>query len=152
MGGGLTSGTCLASLATDRRPLVIACEPAGADDAYRSKQAGKQILVDKPDTIADGCKMNLGSNTWPFIRDVVHEVITVSEEEIDAAQRLVFQRLKLVIEPSAALVPAVLLYSERFRELAKERGFTKVAGILSGGNMDLPPLTKVSRDRKLSKL
>jgi threonine dehydratase/serine racemase len=135
-GGGLVSGVCIA--ATGKRPgiRVFAAEPAGADDAARSKAAGTRILQTGPKTIADGLLTSLGELTWPIIRDRVERVITVSEAEIITAMRLMWERAKLLIEPSAA-VPVAAVLSDEFRALAD---LSRVGIILSGGNVDLDRL------------
>jgi threonine dehydratase/serine racemase len=89
-----------------------------------------------PRTIADGLLTSLGELTWPIVRDLVEEVVTVEEEEIVAAMRLAWERAKLLIEPSSATAIAVVL-SERFRSLS---GLSRVGVILSGGNVDLEDL------------
>ena len=131
-GGGLISGACVTAQGVDRAIRVIAAEPAGADDAARSKAAGRLIPQTGPKTIADGLLTSLGELTWPYVRDVVERVITVSEEEIVAAMRLAWERAKLLIEPSAA-VPLAAVLSGEFAELGDVR---RVGVILSGGNVD----------------
>ncbi len=135
-GGGLVAGTCIAVKGV--RPLirVFAAEPAGADDAARSKASGKLIPQTGPHTIADGLLTSLGDLTWPILRDHVERVVLVSEAEILAAMRLVWERAKTVIEPSAAVAVAATL-TEEYRNL---EGLTRVGVILSGGNVDLDRL------------
>jgi threonine dehydratase/serine racemase len=135
-GGGLVSGTALAAKGRNPRLRIFAAEPAGADDARRSKAAGTLIPQTGPKTIADGLLTSLGDLTWPIVRDLVDEVICVSEEEIIAAMRLAWERAKLLIEPSSAVAVAVVL-SERFRGLP---GLRRVGVILSGGNVNLDRL------------
>jgi threonine dehydratase/serine racemase len=124
--------------ARGKRPgiRVFAADPAGADDAARSKAAGTRILQTGPKTIADGLLTSLGELTWPIIRDRVERVITVSEAEIITAMRLMWERAKLLIEPSAA-VPVAAVLSDEFRALAD---LSRVGIILSGGNVDLDRL------------
>src|SRR4051812_29718560 len=98
-GGGLLSGTSLATKFFSPKTIVIAGEPAGADDAYRSLKSGK-IEQSQSNTIADGLLTTLGDKIFPLIRDNVKEVITVTDPEIIAAMRLIWERLKIVIEPS----------------------------------------------------
>jgi len=131
-GGGLVSGTAIAATALQPGIRIFAAEPAGADDAARSKRAGVRIPQTAPDTIADGLITSLGELTWPVLRDRVEDVITVSEEEIVAAMRLAWERAKLLIEASAAVAVAAVL-SERFRALD---GMRRVGVILTGGNVD----------------
>jgi threonine dehydratase len=137
-GGGLISGIALAAREIDARIRVIAAEPAAADDAARSKASGRFTPQLDPKTIADGLRTSLGELTWPVVRDVVDRVVTVTEAEIVAALRLVFERLKLVIEPSAAVAFAAVL-TPGFREL----GHRRVGIVLSGGNVDLDGLSSL---------
>jgi threonine dehydratase/serine racemase len=131
-GGGLISGTAIAAISVQPGIRIFAAEPAGADDAARSKRAGVRIPQTAPDTISDGLITSLGELTWPVLRDRVEDVITVSEQEIVAAMRLAWERAKLLIEASAAVAVAAVL-SERFRALD---GLSRVGVILSGGNVD----------------
>jgi len=133
-GGGMISGIALAYRELNPRVRVIAAEPLGADDAKRSKEAGALVPQTDPHTIADGLRTSLGSLTWPVVRDVVHRVETVGEDEIVSAMRLVFERMKLVIEPSAAVGVAVAL-GARLRDDEK-----RVGVVLCGGNVDLDAL------------
>jgi threonine dehydratase len=135
-GGGLTSGTCLAVYGTAPRVRVFGAEPKGADDAARSKAAGERLPVTDPRTIADGLRTSLGDLTWPIVRDRVERVITVTEEEIVAAMRLLWERAKLLVEPSSAVAFAAVL-TEDFRSLP---GLRRVGIVLSGGNVDLDHL------------
>ncbi|MFU8842860.1 MAG: pyridoxal-phosphate dependent enzyme [Bacteroidales bacterium] len=130
-GGGLLSGTALAAHYFSSGAKVFAAEPAGADDAFRSMQAGKILPSIDPVTIADGLKTSLGSLTFPVIMKYVDSILTVSEESIIRAMKLIWERMKIVIEPSAATpFAAVLEYPGLFRN--KHLGI-----ILSGGNVDL---------------
>jgi threonine dehydratase len=135
-GGGLVSGLCLAARGLNPSVRVFAAEPRGADDAARSKAAGRLIPQTAPRTIADGLLTSLGDLTWPVIRDQVERVITVSDEETVAAMRLAWERAKLLIEPSAAVAVAAVL-SEEFRALD---GLARVGVVLSGGNVNLDAL------------
>jgi threonine dehydratase len=129
-GGGLLSGTLLAVKYFSPKTMVIAGEPAGSDDAYRSLQSRK-IETAQANTIADGLLTSLGDKTFPIIRDHVTEIITVTDEEIVAAMRLIWERLKIIVEPSCAVPFAAVLK-------AKEKFSGKRVGIiLSGGNVDL---------------
>ncbi len=132
-GGGLISGIAVAVRGAAPQVRVIAAEPAGADDARRSKRAGEWIPQNAPDTIADGLLTSLGTNTWPVVRDLVEEVFTVDDQAIVAAMQLVWERMKLVIEPSAA-VPLAVVLSDPFRALP---GLDRVGVVFSGGNVDL---------------
>lgn len=133
-GGGMISGVAIAAKAISPSIRVIAAEPANADDAARSKRAGSIQPIASTETIADGLRTSLGTLTFPVVRDLVDEVVTVSEEAIVRAMRLMFERAKLVIEPSAAVGVAVAL-SERGRSLDEPVGV-----VLCGGNVDLDAL------------
>jgi threonine dehydratase len=133
-GGGLLSGTALTVAAIAPQADVIAAEPQGADDAYRSLQAGQIIPSVNPDTIADGLLTSLGDLTFPIIREYVREIVTVSEADIAQAMRHIWERMKIVVEPSAA-VPLGALLNRRPRFAGKRIGI-----ILSGGNVDLTRL------------
>ena len=135
-GGGLVAGigVTLRELAPAMR--FFAAEPNGADDAARSKAAGTLIPQTSPNTIADGLLTSLGELTWPIVRDRVERVVTVSEEEIVAAMRLLWERAKILIEPSSAVSLAAVL-SDAFRNLP---GLKRVGIVLSGGNADLDRL------------
>jgi threonine dehydratase len=135
-GGGLLSGFCIASRGLNPGIRVFGAEPLGADDAARSKARGEWIPQTSPNSIADGLLTSLGQLTWPVIRDQVEAVHTVTEEAIIAAMRLVWERMKLVIEPSAAVGVAVVL-DEQFRAL---RNIQSVGVVLCGGNINLDRL------------
>lgn len=129
-GGGLLSGTALATKFFSPKTIVIAGEPAGADDAFRSLQTGK-IEASQANTIADGLLTSLGDKTFPVIRDNVKEIITVTDQEIIAAMRMVWERLKVIVEPSGAVpFAAVLKNKDKFKG-------KRVGIIFSGGNIDL---------------
>ena len=134
-GGGLISGLAIAAKALHPKIRIYAAEPLGANDAARSKAAGQLIPQTGPKTIADGLLTSLGDLTWPVVRDLVDEVITVSEDEIIAALRLTWERAKLLIEPSAAVAVAAVL-SEKFRAIEAHH----VGVVLSGGNVDVETL------------
>ncbi len=138
-GGGLLSGTALAVSELSPSTKVIAAEPAGADDAYRSMQAGRIIPSENPVTIADGLLTSLGSLTFPIIREHVRQIVTVSEQAIVDAMRLIWERMKIVVEPSAA-VPLGVLLEKKIDVRGKRVGI-----ILSGGNVDMDNLPWVSR-------
>ena len=134
-GGGLLSGTALAAHYFSPKTKVIGAEPLGADDAYRSFKSGKIFPQDNPQTIADGLRTGLGTLTFPIIKELVSEIITVTETEIIDALKTFWTRAKIVIEPSAAVALAVVLKSPE--TFAKKR----VGIILSGGNIDTTILT-----------
>lgn len=135
-GGGLISGCALAAHGLNPNVRVFGAEPAGADDAARSKAAGRRLPQTAPDTIADGLLTGTGELTWPVIRDRVERVFTVTDDEIRAAMRLVWERMKLIVEPSGAVAAAVAL-GPAFRELP---GLKKVGVTFSGGNVNLDKL------------
>jgi threonine dehydratase len=134
-GGGLISGTAL--VATSLKPgiQVIAAEPEMADDASRSFQSGKlEPLFPGRSTIADGLRATLCPRTFGIIRSHVHDVLTVSEDAIIEAMKLLWRYLKIVVEPSGAVPFAVLMtHAEKFAS-------KRVGLLLSGGNLDLDKL------------
>lgn len=132
-GGGLLAGGCLAA-AVKPGLRVFAAEPLGADDAARSFAVGERLPQTQPNTIADGLLTSLGERNWPIIRDHVEAVITVSDEEIVAAMRLLWERAKLVVEPSGA-VPLAAVLKQDFPASGQ-----RVGVIVSGGNVDLTNL------------
>ena len=133
-GGGLLSGTAIAAKGSAPRLRVLGAEPEMADDAYRSLQAGHIIPSEHPKTIADGLLTSLGTLTFPILQRFVEQIVTVSETAILESMKFVWERAKIVIEPSAA-VPVALLW-ERKIDLSGLR----VGLILSGGNVDLERL------------
>ncbi|XP_051901009.1 LOW QUALITY PROTEIN: serine racemase [Pristis pectinata] len=134
-GGGLISGIAVAIKTQHPQVKIYAAEPEAADDCYQSKRSGWSPPTRHPPvTMADAVKTSIGSTTWPIIRDLVDDVFTVSEEEIQRATRLVWERAKLVIEPTAGLGVAVVL-SRRFRDLPSS--LHNVCVVLCGGNVDL---------------
>ena len=133
-GGGLLSGTAIAVKALSPETRVIAAEPAGADDAMRSLAAGEIIPQTDPRTIADGLLTSLSARTFRVIQQHVESIVTVTDEEIICAMRLIWERMKIIIEPSAAVpVAAVLAGKVACQGL-------RVGIILSGGNVDLDHL------------
>jgi len=133
-GGGLLSGTCLATRAMAPTARIIAAEPSGADDAARSLTAGHIIPSEKPDTVADGLLTSLGKLNFPIIQDHVEAIWTVGDVAIIAAMRLVWERMKIIIEPSSAVCLAALL-EHPYEVRAQDVGI-----IISGGNVDLDHL------------
>jgi threonine dehydratase len=133
-GGGLLSGTAIAAKSLRPTIRVIGCEPKNADDAWRSLASGHVEPMEHPDTIADGLRASLCELTFAAIHVHVDEVALVSEEEIVEAMRHVWERMKIIVEPSAAVAAAVAL----FRKV--EWQGKKVGVILSGGNVDLEKL------------
>ncbi len=130
-GGGLLAGTALSANYLSSKTRVIAAEPSGADDARRSLEAGRIIPSEAPKTIADGLLTSLGDKTFPIIQKYVSAIHTVSDGEISAAMRLVWERMKIVIEPSAA-VPLASVLERKF-----DPSGLRIGIILSGGNVDL---------------
>lgn len=135
-GGGLLSGTALAAKYFSPQTIVIAGEPAGSDDAYRSMQSGK-IEEAQSNTIADGLLTKLGDKTFPIIQQNVKEIITVTDEEIIAAMRLIWERLKIIVETSCA-VPFAAVLKDKTKFTGKRVGI-----ILTGGNVDLEKVGKL---------
>jgi threonine dehydratase len=133
-GGGLLSGTSIAITETKKGIRVIAGEPEMADDANRSMQLGTIIPSVSPKTIADGLLTSLGTLTFPIVRKRVEQIVTVSEQGIVDAMKFTWERIKIIIEPSAAVAIAVLW--EKKIDLTG----LKVGVILSGGNVDLERL------------
>ncbi len=130
-GGGLLSGTALAAHYFSPSTKVIAAEPAGADDAYQSFYQKKMVLSINPDTIADGLRTSLGSLTFPIIRHYVSDIITINDHATIEAMKLVWERMKIIIEPSSAITLAMIIkHKHRFTN-------QKIGIILSGGNVDL---------------
>ncbi len=134
-GGGLIAGVTLALRELAPGVRVFGAEPAGADDAARSKASGARVTEQTPDTIADGLKTTLGELTWPIVRDLVEEILVVPDVLTIGAMRLIFERMKLVVEPSGA-VPAAAALSRAFAAKDVER----VGVVISGGNVDLDHL------------
>jgi len=133
-GGGMISGTCLTLSNLAPQVRIYAAEPDQADDAARSFRAGHIIADDAPVTVADGLKVPLKENTWHFVSHFVSDVLTCSEQEIIDAMRLIWARMKIVMEPSSAVPLAVILKNpDLFRG-------KRVGVIVTGGNVDLDKL------------
>ncbi|MCB0471708.1 MAG: pyridoxal-phosphate dependent enzyme [Flavobacteriaceae bacterium] len=133
-GGGLISGIALSTQAWNPNCKVIGAEPVNVDDAYRSFLSGKIEHNITTDTIADGLKTSLGDITFAIIRNYVDSIIRVTEDEIKAAMFLIWERMKIIVEPSSAVTLAAVLKSK-----AEFKG-KKTGLILSGGNVDLMKL------------
>lgn len=133
-GGGLLSGTALACLYFGKGIRVIAAEPEGADDAFKSFYSGSFVPSVHPQTIADGLRTSLGTLTYPIIKDYVHEIVTVSETKIIEAMRLIWERMKIIVEPSSA-VPLAAILENKIDVRGKRCGI-----IISGGNVDFNEL------------
>ena len=133
-GGGLLSGTALTAAARTPDTQVVGTEPAAADDACRSLAAGKILPANYPNTVADGLRTSLGELTFAILQRHVAQIVTVREEAIIAAMRYVWERMKIIIEPSSA-VPIAALLDNRLEVSGK-----RVGVILTGGNVDLERL------------
>ncbi|WP_041250199.1 threonine ammonia-lyase [Christiangramia forsetii] len=133
-GGGLIAGTALTVKHFGNNCKCIGAEPIEVDDAWRSLQSGKIETNETANTIADGLKTQLGDKNFPIILENVDEIIRVSEEEIKAALKLIWERMKIVVEPSSA-VPLAAIIKEKHRFQNKRIGI-----IISGGNVDLSKL------------
>tara|TARA_R110001592_G_scaffold28807_3_gene105159 strand:+ start:612 stop:1562 length:951 start_codon:yes stop_codon:yes gene_type:complete len=137
-GGGLIAGSALAAKYFGNNCKVYGAEPFEADDAYRSLISGKIEGNETVNTIADGLKTTLGDINFPIIKELVSGIIRVHEDEIIAAMKLVWERMKIIIEPSSAVtLAAVIRQSKENPEALKNR---KVGIIISGGNVDLSNL------------
>ena len=133
-GGGLIGGSALAALHMGGKTRIIGAEPFEVDDAYRSMISGKIETNISTNTIADGLKTSLGDNTLPLILNYVDKIIRVEEDEIVSAMKLIWERMKIVVEPSSAVALAALLKDkEDYKDLS-------VGIIISGGNVDLSNL------------
>jgi len=137
-GGGLIAGSALAATYFGNNCAVMGGEPFEADDAYRSLLSGKIEGNDTVNTIADGLKTTLGDKNFPLIKKYVSKIIRVTEDEIVAAMRLVWERMKIIIEPSSAVTVAALLRDAS--ENPTNYSNKKVGIIISGGNVDLSRL------------
>lgn len=133
-GGGMVSGTCLTLSNLAPKVKIYAAEPEQADDAYRSFKAGHIIADDAPNTVADGLKVPLKELTWHFVRNHVTDILTASEQDIVDAMKLIWKRLKIVMEPSSAVPLATILKN---RDIFAGR---RVGIIVTGGNVDLDKL------------
>jgi len=143
-GGGLLSGSCLGVRGLSSTVRIIGCEPARADDAYRSLTTGTLQSLESSDTIADGLRASLAPRTFAILKRCVDRVLLVTEEEIVAAMRLVWERMKIIIEPSSAVAVAPLLKPSVIASLElssrRDGGTPKLGVIFSGGNVDLSHL------------
>jgi threonine dehydratase len=140
-GGGLLSGTCLGAKGTRPEVRVYGCEPERADDAYRSLKSGNLQALEASDTIADGLRASLAPRTFAILQKVVDGILLVSEEEIVSTMKLVWERMKIVVEPSSAVALAPLLRRDGLKEIgiAGRSGSEepRIGVILSGGNVEL---------------
>jgi len=133
-GGGLMSGTSIAVKGFNPGIKVYGAEPRGADDAYRSLKSGKYISHHKPDTIADGLLTTLSKRTFAILSEKLDDIFTATDENIIECMRLIWERMKIIVEPSSAVTLAVIAANT---DLFRNR---KVGLIMSGGNVDLKNL------------
>ena len=133
-GGGLLSGTAVAAKSTRPNIKVIAAEPKNADDAAQSFRAGRVVRTEKKFTIADGLRTNVGEPNFAIIKRYVEDIVTVSEDAIISAMRTIWETMKIIVEPSAA-VPYAAIQEGRIDMPEKRVGI-----ILTGGNVDLDAL------------
>ena len=133
-GGGLLCGTAVAAKSMRPKVKVVAAEPANVDDTAQSFRAGRRIYTKKKFTIADGLRTNVGAPNFPIIQRYVDDIVTVSEEAIVLAMRTIWETMKIIIEPSAAVPYAAILESKI------DIGGKRVGIILTGGNVDLDAL------------
>jgi threonine dehydratase len=138
-GGGLLCGAALAAKTMRPNIRVIATEPANADDAAKSVRAGRLVRLERVDTIADGLRTNIGARTFALIQEYVDDIVTVSEAAIVTAMRTIWETMKIIIEPSAAVPYAAIL--EREMDISGHR----VGVILTGGNVDLDALPWIKK-------
>ncbi|KAJ8766156.1 hypothetical protein K2173_021673 [Erythroxylum novogranatense] len=138
-GGGLISGVTLAAKSINPLLRVLAAEPKGANDAAQSKAAGRIVKLRETNTVADGLRAFLGDLTWPVVRDLVEDVIVVDDEEIIDAMKLIYEILKVAVEPSGAIGLAAVL-SDRFKKNPAWKDCNNIGIIISGGNLDLEVL------------
>ncbi len=140
-GGGLASGTAVVCAASSPRPQVVAAEPEAADDAYRSLQAGHVMPQTDPRTVADGLRTSVGQRNFAVLHGLGVAVALATEAGIVDAMRLVWQYLRVIVEPSAAVPVAALIENPSMR-----RG-ERIGVILSGGNVDLDSMFDLMRSR-----
>jgi len=133
-GGGLLSGTLLSSKGINKDILVYGAEPSEADDAFRSLQSGEIVSNETINTICDGLRAQIGTITFPIIQENVDGIITLSEDEIIKSMQMIWERMKIIIEPSCAISLAAIIKN---REMFEGK---KVGLIMSGGNVDLTQL------------
>ena len=141
-GGGLLSGTAIAAKSMRSQIKVIAVEPENADDAAQSFRAGRRLVTEKKFTIADGLRTNIGEPNFAIVQSYVDDIVTVSEEAIISAMRTIWETMKIIIEPSAA-VPYAAIADGVIDVNGKRAGI-----VFTGGNVDLDTLPwSGNRDR-----
>ena len=133
-GGGVGAGACLACYHLSPLTKVIGAEPANADDAFRSLKEGRIIPSINPDTIADGLRTQLGDQNFPIIQQLIDQIILVEEESIIQAMKMIWERMKIIVEPSSATTLAAILTRPEIFE------GKKVGLIITGGNVSLDNL------------
>jgi len=133
-GGGLLSGTAIAAKSMRPQVKVIAAEPENADDATQSFRAGRRLVTEKKFTIADGLRTNIGEPNFAIVQHYVEDIVSVSEESIVGAMRTIWETMKIVVEPSAAVPYAAI------RECKIDSCGKRIGIILTGGNVDLGAL------------
>lgn len=141
-GGGLVSGTSVAARAAGRGVRVVGVETEAANHAYLSKRSGERVTIAPPDTIADGIRTAaLGQLTWPVVRELVDDVVLVSDEEVKAAMRFLLMRLKIVAEPTGAVAVAAAMTGKlnRFGQ--------RIGVVISGGNVAPETLSEILIER-----
>ena len=141
-GGGLVSGTSVAARAAGRGVHVVGVETEAANHAYLSKRSGERVTIAPPDTIADGIRTAaLGQLTWPVVRELVDDVVLVSDEEVKAAMRFLLMRLKIVAEPTGAVAVAAAMTGKlnRFGQ--------RIGVVISGGNVAPETLSEILIER-----
>src|SRR5205807_8788544 len=140
-GGGLLSGTAIAAKSMRPQIKVIAAEPANADDTAQSFRAGRRLVTEKKFTIADGLRTNIGQPNFEIVQRHADDIVTVSEEAIVSAMRTIWETMKIVIEPSAAVPYAAIMENQPSQGYGSAGIVGKRVGIiLTGGNVDLDAL------------
>jgi serine racemase len=149
-GGGMTSGIAIAAKAIKPSIIIVCAEPSGANDGFLSKSLNRCVTpsdpaYNAPSTIADGLRMTISKTTYPVIRDLVDDIVQVSETQIKEALLMIWMRTKCFIEPSAAVGLAAILTPEFKARWSKDEGqqYSKVGVILCGGNMDPAMLSSI---------
>lgn len=141
-GGGLISGIATVIKSIWPNTKIVAAEPDAVDDCRISFEKNERIVTEKKFTVCDGVRTNIGPNTWPMIKSLVDNVITVTDTEVAKAWVLMMERMKCVIEPTGALALAVAM-SEEFNKLYPAESNKKVGIIICGGNLDLSAVQKM---------
>lgn len=144
-GGGLVSGCATIAKAMQPSIRVFGIEPEAGNDYWLSRKAGYALEIASPDTIADGLRTTKpGIHTFPIVQSLVDDVVLVSDDEIRTAMRFLLTRMKIVVEPSGAVGIAALMHSKI------PSGLRRIGIVLSGGNVDLEMIAKLSEERRIS--